>query len=270
MKKIFLTLIGLFIILSSIFSQKGLNISIEGSMLNTGITNQNTWSQHEFFEKPTLGNKFVLELGYNITNEWGVYTGFGIMTLGQNYKRDPETIDGSAILITSNSSWEREISLNYLMVPIMFKIIKPGNKVDFIGGGGVQFAFLYQADQLLMLNGSEYNTTVGVLTGGVVITDSIIYQIPGGQYTLSSWADKDVTNRFKTLDIILNLEAGARFPFREKLYLDLLFTVAHGFRDIDLETMKMYNEKSSHNIYAGIKLRFGLNSLWSTSEKTKP
>jgi len=103
MKKIFLTLIGLFIILSSTFSQKGLNISIEGSLLNTGITNQNTWSQREFFEKPTLGNKFALELGYNITNEWGVYTGFGIINLGQNYKREPETIEGSAFIRLSSS-----------------------------------------------------------------------------------------------------------------------------------------------------------------------
>ena len=257
--------------LSSVYSQIGPNLSLEGSLLFTGISTENTWSHYSFNKKPTLGSKFAIEFGYNFTNEWGIYTGFGFMNLGQNYKREPIIKDYGILILEDSSAWDREVSLDYFMFPLMFKTIKHGNKVDFIFGGGINLAILYRANQLVVLNGSDYNSldgSGGIILDGIVLNDSNI-MVVDGSYQLSTWTDKEVTNRFKSLDIILNLETGLRFAFWENVYIDILANVGFGLTDINIEERKLPDNGSSHNLYGGLKLRFGLDNIWDSSRKNK-
>ena len=260
MKKTLLTLIGLFIIISSTFSQKGISLSIEGSLLSTSISNDNTWSwdPYEIDSQFTFGNTFGLELGYNFNNTWGVYTGYGILTLGQNY------------MGYDRGCWDRKIKLNYNHIPLMLKYNGKGNKVRFIASTGFLIAILRQAEQMVLRDDREYHNYYS--GGAYVIEDPIIN--PDGTYIIHDEAyynardagAKDVTDRFKKIDLILNIEAGARFNMRNNLYLDALANFGYGLTDINTEERKLPDGKTSHNMYAGIKLRFGLNALW---DKTK-
>lgn len=237
MKKTYTLLLALILILPASYAQKGLNIGLNGQYTAITIVNQNSWGNgHEYDYVVTNGNAFGFDIGYNFTNEVGFYTGFGMMTLGQDYS-DLYKAEGSEV----DSSWERTLRFKYNVIPIMFKFTGDENRVNFIGGFGMLYAMMKSAEQTWTQDGKPYT--------------EFLERSNGDSYELTA---KDVTDRFEDTDIIVNLELGARIFVLNDLYIDATFNFGYGLKDINTAGWRMNNTddmySASHNAYGGFKI----------------
>ena len=234
MKKIYTLLLAIMLISTATMAQKGLSLGLNGEFTGITIINQNSWGNgHEYDYKFTTGSAFGLDVGYNFTDELGLYSGFGMMTLGQDYTdKYSEIPDGT------ESDWERTIRLKYNVIPVMLKFTGSETTVNFIGGFGILVAMLKQADQTWTKDGNDW-------TG----------DIEDGNSNLGA---KDVTNRYESTDIIINLELGARIFFIDNLYMDATINLGYGVKDINAEGWRIPDTggaySASHNAYGGIKI----------------
>jgi len=223
--------------MSSIQAQKGLAIGANFMPLNTNIINQDTWGNgREYDYLPTYSSSFGIDVGYNFSENIGIYSGYWFTDLGQDYE---DSYDGS--------DWERRLTLKYSMIPVMLKFNGTGSRVNFLGGVGVLIANLTEANQEWLKDGNTF-------------TQIINNPITNEPFTLGQ---SDVTDRYSSSDIFINLELGARFLFGEKLFLDAALNFGYGFSDINAEDWRIENNEGiydpSHNAFAG--LRIGLAYL---------
>jgi len=247
MKKLYTLLFAMILISSASFAQKGLNIGINGSYNAVTIVNQNTWGAsnsnidgvqekvQEYDYDLTFGTGFGLDVGYNFTDDLGIYSGFRTMTMGNDY-HDSYKWKGT------ESKFDRSVKLNYNIIPITFKFTGSQSTVNFIGGIGVLIAMLNEAEQTWTIDGSQY-------------TESYFNDATDETYDVAA---TDVTNRFNSTDIILNLELGARIFLIDNLYIDATMNFGYGVKDINHEDWQMKNAdgeyKASHNAFAGAKI----------------
>lgn len=214
------------------YSQKGLSIGVNFMPLNTNIVNQDTWGNgREYDYVPTYSSSFGLDVGYGLSEHFGIYSGYWFTDLGQDYKDS-----------YNSSDWERKLTLQYNMIPIMVKFNGTNSKVNFIGGAGVLLASLKEANQEWLRDGNTY-------------VDNITNPITGETFDLGA---SDVTDRFAKSDILINLEVGARFLFGEKLFLDASLNFGYGLKDINHPDWQIENNEGiydpSHNAFAGLKI----------------
>ena len=230
MKKVLLSLI-IFCSISS-FAQKGLHISAYGKVLTSSIINQNVWGvgtdyDYEF----TSGGGANVEIGYNFVRNFGLYTGYGIIKLGQIYS---DNVDGAEM--------ERELKLNYNVIPIMLKYNGISEGVNFICGIGIEYAMAKDFIQTWTKDGDSYYKA-----GKNPKTDE--------EFAYSS---PDVSDRFESSDILVVFEMGARIPLVENLFLDAMLMGAYGMKDINHEDWRIVNSDGnydpSNNAYGAIKL----------------
>lgn len=228
MKKLLtLILMGLFFIPAT-YAQKGLQLGVNYMYLSSNIVYQNVWGVGEIYDyKLTNKSSYGIDVGYNFTEKMGIYTGFWMTQSGQDYTDD---YDGY--------NWERQISLNYNIIPVMMRFSNSLNRINFLGGVGVSFAFLSKAEQKWTRDGN----------------DVTIYP-EEGDYNI---ADPDVTDRFESSDIFLNIELGARIFILDELYVDATFFGAYGVKDINAADWQTPNKdgdyNGSHNAFGGIKM----------------
>jgi len=223
MKKIYTLALALVLFIPATYSQKGLSLGLNGAFISSTIINQNTWGNgHEYDYKPTFSGSFGFDIGYNFTDHIGIYSGYWFTNLGQNYDDQYEHVP-----------WERDIQLKYHMVPVMLKFTGSQSRVNFIGGIGVLFAMLKEANQTWTRDGEDWNNE-------------------------GNLGAKDVTSRFESSDIILNLELGARIIIIDNLYLDASLNFGYGLKDINVKEWQIPDSdgeyKASNNAYGGIKL----------------
>ena len=242
MKKLYTLLFAMLLLASASYAQKGLNIGLNGSFNAVSIVNQNTWGAsntkgetQEYDYDLTFGTGFGLDVGYNFNDDLGLYSGFRIMTLGNDY-HDSYSWNGD------ESEFDRKLKLKYNVIPITFKFTGSRTTVNFIGGVGVLIAMLNEAEQTWTKDGAQY-------------TESYYNEATGKVYDI---ADSDVTSRFNKTDIILNLELGARIFIIDNLYVDATMNFGYGIKDINHEDWQMKNSdgeyKASHNAFAGVKI----------------
>ena len=217
------------LILSSSFAQKGLNLGINGQYTGITIVNQNSWGNgHEYDYKLTNGSAFGLDVGYNFSDKIGIYSGFGMMTLGQDYTDSYSEIDGG-----TSSDWERSLRFKYNVIPIMLKFTGSEMRVNFIGGFGIIYAMMKEAKQTWTKDGVDWNNN-------------------------DDLGNQDVTDRYVKNDIIINMEMGARIFIIDHLYVDALIDFGYGLKDINAEGWHTPDNKgvynASHNGYGGIKI----------------
>lgn len=227
-----LPLLFLAIMLPSAYSQKGLNIGANFMAFNSNIVNQNTWGYpREYDYAITFNTSFGIDVGYGISDHMGIYTGYWFTNLGQNYKDS-----------YSGSEWERKLELKYNMIPVMLKFNGTESKVNFLGGAGIIFASLKEANQEWLRDGEPYTET----------RNNPITQQP---FELGA---EDVTDRFAKSDIMVNIDLGARILFSEKLFLDVTANFGYGFKDINAEDWQIENGSGiydpSHNAFGGLKV----------------
>lgn len=214
------------------YSQKGLNIGANFMAISTNIVNQNTWGNgREYDYSLTFNTSFGIDLGYGLSDHMGIYSGYWFTTLGQNYKDS-----------YSGSEWERKLELKYNMIPVMLKFNGTESKVNFLGGAGVIFASLKEANQEWLRDGEPFTQ---------IITNPIT-NLP---FELGA---EDVTDRFVESDIMVNIDLGARILFSEKLFLDVTANFGYGFKDINAEDWQIENGSGiydpSHNAFGGLKV----------------
>lgn len=241
MKKNYTLLLAFMLLMTTSFAQKGLNLGLNGQYTGITIVNQNSWGIGEEYDYAfTTGSSFGFDVGYNFTDEIGIYSGFGMMTLGQDYLDTYKHGENEVA-----SEWERNVRLKYNVLPIMFKFTGSETRVNFIGGFGVMFAFLKEAEQTWTQDGSDY-------------TEVFINEFTDKPFNMGA---ADVTDRFETMDIMVNLELGARIFIIDDLYVDATVNLAYGLKDINGADWQMedtdghYN--ASHNAFGGVKVGVG-------------
>jgi len=233
MKRFYTLLIAMAIVLPATFAQKGLNIGVNGGAMVPFIINQNSWGNgHEYDTEATFNYSFGFDLGYNFTDNFGIYTGFGRMDFGQNYSDSYAEEAGG-----TSSDWERSIKLKYNTIPIMLKYTGSQQAVNFVGGIGIIYAMLSEAEQTWTKDGNDWTMDTE---------------------THNNIGAKDVTDRFVKSDIMINLELGARIILMENLYLDATINAGYGFTDINAEDWQTPDSKgvysASNNVYGGFKI----------------
>lgn len=227
-----LSLLFLAILIPLSHAQKGLNLGVNFMALNTNIVNQDTWGNgREYDYSVTFNTSFGIDLGYGISDHMGIYTGYWFTNLGQNYKDN-----------YSGSEWERKLELQYNMIPVMLKFNGTESKVNFLGGAGIIFASLKEANQEWLRDGEPFTQTIN-------------NPITNQPFELGA---EDVTDRFAKSDIMVNIDLGARILLGEKLFLDVTANFGYGFKDINAEDWQIVNGSGeydpSHNAFGGLKL----------------
>jgi hypothetical protein len=238
MKKVITLILLGFMLIPATYAQKGLQLGANFNYLSSSIVNQNVWGiGREYDYKISTNTSFGLDVGYNFNDRMGVYTGFWMTNLGQGYSDEYAVGEAEA-----NSVWERDIKLKYNVIPLMLRFSNSFNRVNFLGGIGVSFAFLNTAEQTWTQDGAVYTET---------------FENPITEKEFIAGAT-DVTDRFAGSDIFLNLELGARIFLIDELYLDASFFGGYGIKDINAEDWKIENKdgeyKGSHNAFGGIKV----------------
>ncbi len=232
MKNFYTLLLALTFVVTASYAQKGLSLGVNGAYVNTNILNQNTWGNgHEYDYKLTFSFAYGFDIGYNFTDNLGLYTGFGFLNLGQDYT---DSYDGK--------NWERSLLFKYNVIPIMFKYTGSQARVNFVGGVGILYAMMKQADQTWTRDGAAYHEM------GETINSKEEFDIGAS----------DVTDRYTKNDIILNLEVGARIIIIDNLYIDALLNFGYGIKDINEPDYHFINKDGnydpSHNAFVGFKV----------------
>lgn len=233
MKRLFTLLFVLSLLAPTAFAQKGLHLGLNGMGTTPFITNTNMWGAGSDYDiDVTFSSSFGIDVGYNFTDNLGLYSGIWFMNLGQNYS---DFDDGS--------NYNREIKLKYNMIPIMFKFTGSESRVNFIGGIGILYAMLGSADQVWLEDENSISYPV------------MREDMNGDEFNVVA---TDVTDRFEKNDIILNFELGARIMIIDNLYADATLNFGYGLKDINAEAYRIPNTEgaytASHNAYGGFKV----------------
>ena len=236
MKKTFTYLISALLLVSgSLFGQKQIYFGVSGLGLNTWVTNQNNYGlQFEMDYAITIGGGANANIGFDFSRNFGLKLEVGFERLGQNYKDD----------IFNGNTYTRNVSLNYIEVPLLFKYQTSGRVVRFSVLAGPQFNFLMSAKQKYYKNGEIYDD---------YIYDKDKKPIKVGEET--------ITDRYTSLDVLGRLDLGVDITIVKNLFLNAGLTMAYGFLDINATNLRIPDHtgsySASHNILLGVN--FGIN-----------
>ena len=236
MKKTFaaFTIVMLFLT-GPLMAQKQLYFGAAGTALSSVIINQNNYGlPFEMNYDVTMGGSGNAIIGFDFNKHVGLRLEIGWAKLGQKYS--DEYMD---------TIYTRNVKLNYLQIPLMFKFRTGGEVARFYLLAGPQFNILLSASQKYMKHDD----------------------IPVGNYTPSEWTkpiligEETITDRYNSLDVMGRLDFGIDITVAKNLFLNVGLTMAYGFMDINATDwqIKPYNSdySPSQNAYGGIN--FGIN-----------
>jgi hypothetical protein len=234
MKKIrFILLATLMISALPFVSQAQFYVGLSGGGLSTIITNQNNYGLSEMDYKVTFGGAGNVVFGYDFGKHIGLSLQVGYAKLGQEYKDN-----------INDTSYARNVKLNYLQVPLLFKYRSGGDVVRFYAMAGPQFDYLLSASQTYYKN--------------EVPTDDQVYNPNIGDWV--KIGEETITDRFNSIDIFLRGDAGVEFTFLKSFIASAGITLGYGLMDINASDWQLNdssgNYHASHNIYGG--MLFGL------------
>jgi len=236
MKKHVIYLISALLIASgSLFGQKQFYFGVGGMGLNTWVTNQNNYGlPFEMDYAITIGGGANANIGFDFSKHVGLKIEVGFERLGQTYKDD----------LFNDTTYTRNVSLNYLEVPLLFKYRTSGKIVRFCVLAGPQFNFLMSAKQ-------KYYKYGKIDTDYIFDKDDKPVKI----------GEETITDRYTSLDILGRLDLGVDITLVKNLFLNAGLTMAYGFLDVNATNMRIAdhtgNYNASHNILVGIN--FGIN-----------
>lgn len=224
-------------------AQSQVYFGVGATGMSTWITNQNNYGAPDMDYVSRFGFAGNLNLGFDFNKHLGVKTEIGFSSLGEKYK--DATTDSTRV--TFNST--RDINLNYLQIPILFKFRTGGEKVRFFAAIGPQFDILMSAKQIYKLEGKE-------MTEPVMIENEITKQ----EFDM---VKKDIKERYKSMHIMGRVDLGMEFQLCPHMTLDAGLSLAYGFSDINAEDYRIKdiskNYAASNNLYGGVQL--GLNYM---------
>jgi hypothetical protein len=234
MKKLYSALLALLLLASfPALAQKGLYFGIAGTAQSTLITNQNNYGLPEMDYKTTFGGAANLNVGFDFTNHLGIKIEVGYGRYGQKYtdKRDSSTFD-------------RDIKLNYLTIPIMLKCRIGGPLVKFYIAIGPQFNMLLSAKQTYNKNDLPYMDDIDDIT-----------------HNTFKIGKEDIKERFSSSDIYARIDLGIDIIIIRHLMIEAGIKFGYGLMDINAADYRIKDHSGayhpSHNVFGGITL--GLN-----------
>lgn len=243
-KFLFSVLITFLLFTGPLMSQKQLYFGIAGTAQNTWITNQNNYGlPFTMDSKITFGGSGNVNIGFDFDKHIGLKLEIGYSKLGQNYSDT-----------RGDSTYSRNIKVNYLQVPLLFKYRTNGKVARFYFLVGPQFNFLLSATQKYTKNDKDYDIT---------------FQPPKWPKTIVI-GQSTITDRFTSPDIMARLDLGADISLGEHLFLNIGLTMAYGLMDINASDFRIPDYSSntynaSHNIYGGINV--GINYVLPLGKK---
>ncbi|MEI6436630.1 MAG: porin family protein [Bacteroidota bacterium] len=237
MKKKLTTLsIALLVFTTPLMSQKQVYFGLAGAGLISVITNQNNYTlDFKLAYKVAVGGSVNANMGFDFNNNLGLKLEIGFAKLGQRYQDTH-----------MDTMYTRNIKLNYLQIPLMFKYRTMGEVAKFYVMAGPQFDILLSARQKYLKQDEFFDDPVpGTWSKPTVI----------GQET--------ITDRYHSLDILGRMDLGVDITVASNLFLNVGLTMAYGFIDINAPDWQISNDNEnynpSHNIYGGIN--FGINYM---------
>jgi hypothetical protein len=234
MKKITFTLLVLSFLNLNSYSQQGLGFGLGGSINTTWILNQNAYGDAELAAETKWGTDGHITIGYNFLPVLGVWTGIGMMKLGQDYKGTQNNLDAT-----------RTIDLLYTSLPLLVRLNVGGEKTRFHFMVGPNFTFLRKATQ-------DYRRAGNVVTDAIVINGIAVEK-----------GKNVITDRFEKNNTMLLIDLGVDYFVTNELYISLGLRANYGFKDINATDWRIPNSageySASKNAAAGITL--GVNYL---------
>jgi hypothetical protein len=241
-KIIILTTLALILTFGQSFAQKRLYFGLTGTGYSTWITNQQNYGRPDMDYVATFGGGGNVVIGFDFSKNIGLQLQFGYAKLGQKFK-DTQVVNDTTYQYTRN------IKLNYLQLPLLFKYRSNGEVVKFYVMAGPQFNFLLSANQTYYKN-------------DIKIDDQ--YQNP---YT-SEWVklgEEDITSYYTSTDIFARLDFGVDIKILDNLFINTGLSFAYGLTDINASEWHIPdsdgNYNGSHNISFGfnVGINYALN-----------
>ncbi len=120
----------------SALAQQGLEIGLRVNPQSIWIFNDDDFAVGDALDfENSFGMAYGLNVGYNMTDNFGIHAGVLVSSQGQRYVTD----------ILGND-FNSQIDLNYLKVPVLLKLnSNPSSTVGFLFQVGPQFSFLNSA-----------------------------------------------------------------------------------------------------------------------------
>ena len=235
MKKLYpaLMAIMLFTTLSS-FAQKGFYFGIAGSGQTTWITNQENYGLPDMDYKTTFGGGINANIGFDFSNHIGLKMEIGYTKMGQKYTDT-----------RNDTTFDRNVKLNYLAIPLMFKYRVGGPGVKFYLAIGPQFNMLLSAKQTYNGNGAPYNFEV---------KDTI----NSSSFKIGS---EEMKERFASTDIYARMDLGVDITVIKHLMIEVGLKLGYGLMDLNSSNFRIkdihghYNP--SHGVFGGLNV--GIN-----------
>ena len=224
----------------STFAQKGFYFGIAGTGQSTWITNQNNYGLPEMDYKSTYGGGINANIGFDFNNHIGLKLEIGYSKLGQKYtdKRADEDTG-------TTDAFERNVKLNYLTIPILFKYRVGGPMVKFYMAIGPQFNILLSAKQSYTKNGQDYLFE---------ITDTIT----GNAFKVGA---EEIKERFSSNDIYARMDLGVDITVIKHLMIEAGIKFGYGLMDLNSSDFRLKDSSgkyhASHGVFGGITV--GLN-----------
>jgi len=135
----------------------------------------------------------------------------------------------------------RDINLNYIQVPILFKYSPEGKDARFYIMAGPQVGILASAKQKF--------TNDGV---------SIPNKVTANDGTVEDAALEDIKHRYQKVDMMARLDIGVDIFATPSLIINLGLTTSYGFIELNDKNWEVQNFKGeipkSHNFYAGLNI----------------
>jgi len=233
---------------SNISAQKAKHFEVAGQIAGgTGwIINQMNYGFHEMEYDYYWGYGFNIQVGYNFSDNIGLFTEIGTTKQGQRYY-DNWNIPSHNI--DKDDEIERKVAMTYLNVPIFFKYTYGDTKARFRLLFGPQFCFLQKAEQEYTINGQD-------MIGMFELTN-----LAGEKFDPAA---HDIKDRFNSPDVALVLDLGADIWLAEEvMYLSAGVRSWYSVTDLNADPYQIPNKegiyKPSHT--AGIMVFCGFHYI---------
>ena len=235
MKKILLTLVFVTgVTILNLQAQKGKEVvfGVGGAITSTWIMNQSFYGEPEVDYAPKMGGAGSFNLGYNFDPHITVCTEIQFSLQGQKYD-GKQNINGTVYKL------ERNINLNYLNIPLLFKYSFGTGNTKFRFLAGPQIGILVNATQDYKRDGIKQGTKVYDLNGIDFITD-----------------EDNIKDRYEKTDFSLVLDFGADIHLSDQFFVSAGLRGNYGLTEINAAPYRIPNldgdYTASHNAWGGL------------------
>lgn len=233
-KHVIIYLLALGLMTTAGYAQQRLSFGLGGTFMTTLITNQNHYGLSDMDYAFTLGGEGSVNIGFDFNNHLGLVLEGGYANLGQNYTD-----------VIKDTNYIRNVQLNYLQFPLMFKYRTGGSVIRFFAAAGPQLNYMLSATQTYYKQNADYNPDVW--------NDITKKWVKVGEST--------ITDRYNSIDIMARIDLGVEFSIIPNLWANAGISMGYGFLDINAPDWQIKdsdgNYNPSHNAFFGFNV--GIN-----------